>query len=775
MVAPPHLLDRAMIAFTNSSRARARVFSTRFQAATDCPSIRRDLSPLVLRMALLLAVGMAGWVAGLEAQPPRSLPQGQMPEDVRLQPLKDLDGYFPFQPPATREAWAKRAERVRRQVQVTLGLWPEPARTQLNAVVHGRLEREGFTVEKVCFESLPGFWVTGNLYRPVGRSGRVPAVLCPHGHWNEGRFMDQGEAGVRREIAQGAERFEGGGRSVLQARCVQLARMGCVVFHYDMLGYADSQQIPMEIAHGFRTQRPEMNTPENWGLFSPRAESHYQSVMGLQTWNSIRALDFVAGLPDVDPERIACTGASGGGTQTFILGALDARVRVGFPAVMVSTAMQGGCTCENACGLRVATGNVELAALFAPKPQGLTSADDWTREMSTKGFPELQQVYALFDARDMVMLKRGEHFGHNYNHVSRTAMYAWMNRHLKLGLPEPVLERDFTRLHRAEMSVWDDAHPAPSGGPEFERRLLRWWTDDADRKVRAAQAKPEAFRDLAGPAVEVVMGRTLAEVGPVEFQATTRQDHGGWSLTAGVLRVSRHQEALPALLLAPPQPSGDVVVWVDEAGKQGLYDGDGQSPRAEVRRLLEAGRTVVSADLLFQGEFVAEGASPAKTRRVKNPRESAAYTFGYNHALFAQRAHDVLALVAFAREQAKGRPVDLVGLGGAGPWVAAARTQTGEAVRRTALDTQGFRFIQVADLHAVNFLPGGAKYGDLPGMLMLGAPGRLWLAGEPADGVAAVRAFYASAGQESALTVDASDPAGRPDRAVAWLLRKDGN
>ena len=157
---------------------------------------------------------------------------------------------------------------------------------------------------------------------------------------------------MRKQIVQGAERFEDGGRTPLQSRCVQLARMGCVVFHWDMIGYADSQQLSFELAHRFAKQRAEMNRSVGWGLYSPQAESHFQSVMGLQALSSIRALDFLLSLPDVDRTRIGVTGASGGGTQTFILSAIDPRVTVSFPAVMVSTAMQGGCTCENACGLR---------------------------------------------------------------------------------------------------------------------------------------------------------------------------------------------------------------------------------------------------------------------------------------------------------------------------------------------------------------------------------------------------------------------------------------
>src|SRR5205823_4442619 len=192
-------------------------------------------------------------------------------------------------------------------------------------------------------------------------------------------------------------------------------------------------------------------------------------------------------LPEVDPSRIAITGASGGGTQTMLLAAIDPRVALSFPAVMVSTAMQGGCTCENASLLRVNPGNVEFAALFAPRPQGMTTANDWTKEMSTKGFPELKQLYTMLGAPEEVMLHRGEHFPHNYNAVSRSAFYTWLNRHFKLGFNEPVIERDYELLTRDQLTVWDAQHPAPKpDDPDFERKLLKWFTDDAEKQLRAS-------------------------------------------------------------------------------------------------------------------------------------------------------------------------------------------------------------------------------------------------------------------------------------------------
>ena len=725
---------------------------------TDRGTRRRPLAGLVLFVAAMLLSA----VNRLDAAP-RVLPEGKLPADARLAPPKDLDGYFPFQPSANIEQWRERAAFVKRQLAVSLGLWPMPLPTPLNPVIHGKVVRDGYTVERVFFESFPGFFVTGNLYRPAGmgsptgKSEKHPGVLCPHGHWPNGRFYDMGLEAVRREIVDGAERFEEGGRSVLQARCVTLARMGCVVFHYDMIGYADSTQIPFELAHGFAKQRPEMNTVENWGLFSARAEAHAQSVMGLQTYNSIRSLDFLASLPDIDTSRIGVTGASGGGTQTMILGALDPRPAVIYPAVMVSTAMQGGCTCENCSLLRIDTGNVEFAAMFAPKPQGLSSANDWTREMETKGFPELKKHYALLGAADNVMLKATVHFGHNYNYVNRAAMYGWFNKHLKLGLPAPIVEQDYRRLSRDEMTVWDKDHPAPPSGPEFERRLLRVWTDDARRQLAAAAPRDTEslarYRALAGEGVAALLGRKLPAASDLSFTETATAVGDGYRWQGGLLRHKTRGEESPLSLFLPERANGRVVLWLDQQGKSAHFTAD-QRPAPEVLALLQAGIAVAGIDLLYQGEFLANGQPLAATPKVANPREFAGYTLGFNHSIFACRVHDVLNAVAYLRgREPQTRRLDVVALDDTAAVAIAARVLGGAAVDGLAVNTRGFRFGKLEEFRHPNFLPGGAKYDDLPGMLALNAPHALWLAGEGPAAPPLVVGAYEAAKATAALSL----------------------
>ena len=640
-------------------------------------------------------------------------------EDIRLQPPKDLNGYFPFDPPSSLSEWDARKEKVRRQILVSQGLWPMPTKTPLNAVIHGKIEGDGYTVEKVYFESAPGFFVTGSLWKPKEINGKVPVVLFAHGHWQDARLSIAEDDAVRREIAAGGERFERGGKSIFQSLCIQLARMGCMVWQWDMLSDSDAVQFSRDVVHKFAKQRPEMNTTENWGLYSPQAESHLQSIMGLQTWNAVRGLDFVLGMPEADPKRVAITGASGGGTQTMLLAAIDDRIQLSFPCVMVSTAMQGGCTCENASLLRIGTGNVEFAGLFAPKPQGMNTANDWTKEMATKGFPELQKLYTTHGAKDKVMLLRGEHFPHNYNAVTRSAFYTFVNQHFKLGLPTPVIERDFEPHTREQLTVWDEKHPAPKAGdPEFEKQLLRYLAEDSRKQLKAAD--PQVLRQ----GVEVIIGRSYADAGEVEWTLDDKQDRGDHLEMTGTLTNRTHKEELNVTWLYPKQGNGKAVIWLSDQGRVGLQND-------EVNKMVQSGVTVLGVDLLFQGS------EPVKqTRVVANPREFAGYTHGYNHALFAQRTHDVLSLVSFLRNSKVGTHTNPSFVSNAafgpqtGPIAIAARALAGAAIDRAAVDTHGFRFGKVLDYRDPMFLPGGSKYLDLEGLISLNASHPLWVRGE---------------------------------------------
>jgi dienelactone hydrolase len=668
------------------------------------------LPPFTLAFALA--------VSSFAAEIPRALPPGDLPQDTRLGELKDLNGYFPFTVPESREAWAKRAEDVRTQVRVALGVWPEPTRTPLNAVVRDKIEGDGYTIEKVYFESMPGFFVTGSLFRPR-TEGKHPVVLCPHGHWVNARFIVRNDADMKKELDSGGERSLESGRSMFQSLGIQLARMGMVAFVYDMLGNSDSLQFTRELTHGFAKQRPEMNTTENWGLFSPQAETHVESVAGLQTWNSIRSIDFLTSLPDVDSSRIGCTGASGGGTQTLLLSVVDPRVTVECPAVMPSTAMQGGCTCENASLLRVNTGNIELVATFAPKPLGMTAANDWTKELETKGFPELQRHYALMGAPQNVAVWAHLNFGHNYNIVSREHIYGWFNEHFHLGLSgDRLKEQDHPVLPQEKLTVWDAQHPQPPGGEDFERKLLRWWADDAETQLKKS---PENFEKVAAPAWKALIGWT-GDHGDARFDHTRELSVSGQGKTyRAIIDTVRSEKAgfeLPTITIDPATYNGRGALWLDEHGKAGLFTAAGEL-RPEVCRLLEAGWRVKGVDLFEQGEFLKDGQAITQTRRVKNPREAGCFTFGYNSALFAQRVQDVceaLTLMGMTKDQTQ---CNLIALDGTGPIAAAALAVLPQKIEEAVINTNGFRFGKVLDLWSPDFLPAGAKYGDLPGAVTL--------------------------------------------------------
>ena len=739
------------------------------------PSVIRKMSVLSLLASPLIPLLCATtlWADGADR---RVFDAGQQPDDIRLQKPKDLNGYFPFEVPASKAAWEQRQAELKQRVLVATGLWPMPPKTPLNSVIHGKVIRDGFTVEKVYFESLPGHFVTGLLFRPESTAeAKRPAVLSPHGHG--GRQQDYGEARMDALIKSGAEIHRESGRFPKLARCAQLARMGCVTFIFDMLGYVDSQQVSYQLGHRYADRRPEFETNEGWGFFSAQAESRLHSIMGLQTWNGVRALDFLAGLPDVDATRIAITGGSGGGTQTILLGAIDDRHIAGFPNGMVSTSMQGGCTCENCSLLRIGTGNVELAALFAPRPQAMTAANDWTKAMMTKGYPQLQQLYSMLGVPDDVYCEEMLHFPHNYNTVTRGIMYSWMNKHLDLGLKEPIEELDWKPLTKQEYTVWNDEHPAPTGGDDYERKLLKQ-LDDRDR-ASLFDHSPTSNTDVQNyvstvrAAWESIIGRGLPNAEDVQRTKVWKETRAGYLEFGDMLTLTTEHEQIPIISVYPKSVDWNqkVILWIDGNGKDGMFpNGDVHS---DLRRLVDAGYSVVGIDLFGQGEFTTNGKALQQNPTVKNPRPFAGYTYTYNETVFARRVHDILTVTAWINgDEHSPAALHAVGVNGGGPLLAAARAIAGSEFDAAAIDTAGFRFADLTDWKHADFLPGAVKYGDLSTLLSLSAPHKLWIGGEKSTPEIVTTVYTAASVNAATLVSSANDRLDTTTAAIDYILQQ---
>ncbi|HUQ67299.1 MAG TPA: hypothetical protein VM101_14145 [Flavitalea sp.] len=340
----------------------------------------------------------------------------------------------------TAEAWEKRAQQIRSQILNGAGLNPLPQKCPLKPIMGEKRVFDGYQVTNVAFESLPGVYVTGSLYSPTKVNSRIAGVISPHGHWpnkdDYGRY-----------------------RPDVQKRCAAIARMGAMVFSYDMVGYGQMADF------GWKHEHPE--------------------TMKLQIWNSIRAVDFMISM-GVDPERIACTGASGGGTQTFLLGAVDPRLYVSVPVVMVSYRHLGGCICELGMPIREKNGfktnNVEIAACMAPKPLLLVSVGtDATESTPVVEYPFIKYVYGLFNKSEMVENAHLPHDQHGYDSNKRAAVYPFLAKHLGLDLSKAMntdgtLKENGIVIEKLEaLYTFDEKHPFPKKGIRNNNDIVWDW------------------------------------------------------------------------------------------------------------------------------------------------------------------------------------------------------------------------------------------------------------------------------------------------------------
>jgi len=545
---------------------------------------------------------------------------------------------------------------------------------------------DGYILEKAYFESRPGFLCTGNLYRPLGVTGKRPAVLCPHGHWQQGRLAHQETGSV-------------------PARCAMLARLGFVVFSYDMVGYNDSCQV-------------EHRWPAD---VLRRTLSYGVGPFGLQLWNSIRAVDFVSSLPHVDPERIGCTGTSGGATQTYYLACVDGRVKVVVPVCMMSAHFQGGCACEEPPLIHLGgISTVDVVASLAPRPVLLPSVTgDWTNQNPEHEVAAVRKIYALFGAAERV---GNVHFDapHNYNKNTREHMYAWFLRWLagKKDVGRRVREPEFTVPTPQELRLFPDDKPPR----RFKRAadLL----DRLTKEAAGAFARPpktlSELRKLRAAWGEVYT-QVLGVGRPEEtISVGTPFERGETSLFVAYGRVLSRAgtgEQVPALWVVPKDATkrSPAAVVVCGNGKADLFPNG--SPNALLTELLRARVRVLAIDVLGQGE--------TKPLLENEPLERTdPLYYAFNPSLLAHRVQDVLTALAALRQHDGVRAPALVGVGWGAVVVLLARPLAAR-LRATAVDLEGLRTSEDACWMGELYHPLIRKVGEVRGAVALGPPSPL--------------------------------------------------
>jgi len=653
--------------------------------------------------------------------------KGELPEkDERAGPPKVIETPWAFPEIKTRGEWEARAREIRENVLVSCGLWPMPKKTPLKAEIFGRIERDGYSVEKVYFQSYPGFYVAGNLYRPLGKGkGPFPAVLNPHGHWPNGRLADTKEGSIA-------------------ARCISFARQGMVAFSWDMIGYNDTMQL------GPHRQIATNRVNLLWNI----------SLMGLQTWNSIRSVDFLEGLQDVDKTRIGCTGESGGGTQTFILGAVEERLAAQAPAVMVSHSYQGGCLCENAPGLRVQYSNMEIAARPAPRPQILVAATgDWTRATLTVEGPAIEKIYALFDASDRFRYVRYD-ANHNYNQRSREAVYDFFGRWLlHASSSESLKEAPYTKEPDDDLLVWHDRKlPADALN---EQQLIAAIIKSDREQLTALRPKDNAslenYRRNIMPLWKHTLQVELPESNLVVDRLSDKKGEGYRIAKLAVGRSGQH-DRLPALFLTPEKDAYAVLVLLAHPNGKATYLNEQGHPKGLAKLLLEQHHPVMLVDVFLTGDLANEKASAAR-------KHLSSYFSAYNRTDLEERVQDLITTCGVGQTHSKGRRVIICGQGRAGLWaLLAAPAAAGVVADCDELDDDN----DAALLDKELFSPGLRRMGSFQGAAALAAPKPLLTYNTGAKfSTELLRASYRAAGAPKKFE---SKPGKLSDEAIAeWI------
>jgi dienelactone hydrolase len=597
--------------------------------------------------------------------------------------------------PASLDDWQKRRGAIRMQLLKAWGGFPEKP-CPLNPQILGTLQRDGYRVEKVIFQTMPDVWMTANAYVP-DRPGKLATVLCVHGHWPDAKQDPN-----------------------VQARCIGLAKLGFFVLAVDAFGAGERG-----VGKALGEYHGEMVAATLWPIGRP--------LSGLQVYENQRAVDYLLTRPEVDGARLGVTGASGGGNQTMYAGAWDERFKAVVPVCSVGNyqAYLGAacCMCEVVPGAIEFTEEWGVLSLTAPRALMVINATRDAFQFSVgeakKSLSLVEPVYRLYGQPENVRHTIFES-PHAYNGPMREGMYGWMTRHLKgegdgspISEPEMDMEEPETLRCFPGESRADDWMTIPKFAAREGRKLSRairvptsaaTWREIADSLkgrldqdvLRGTETKPRPPGKSAFPK------RPTFDVPPAETFAFKAEPG---------IRLTATQTVGKA-----PQRAGTVIVL--------SLEGEAKPAANEMAMAVhQSGRTVVSLSLRATGAH----AYPRDKIGRAPDHNTAEWSLWLGRPLLGQWVLDLrAALNAIEADAGLPRELTVVGVGPAGV-VALCASALDSRIQQVV--TVGSLASYVSDAPYENqrlgiMAPGIVRYvGDIQHLAALIAPRKLVIVG----------------------------------------------
>lgn len=498
-------------------------------------------------------------------------------------------------PAMTMDQWQHRRAELKAALTAAWGGFPETP-CELDPRKLGELQRDGYRIEKIIFQTRPDVWMTANAYVP-DKPGRLPAILNVHGHWT----------GAKQD-------------PVVQSRCIGAAKLGFFVLCVDAFGAGE---------RGIEKNLGEYHGEMVGAMLLPIG----LPLSGLQVYENMRAVDYLRTRPEVDPNHIGITGASGGGNQTMYAGAMDERFRCVVPTCSVGNYQAylnaACCMCEVVPGALTFTEEGDVLGLAANRGLMITSATrdgiQFSVDEARKSFARVQAITSLY--KDAIVRHTIIDSEHNYNRPMREAMYGWMSMHLKgQGDGSPIAEPEIQTEDPEELRCFpgesrpDDYMTIPRFALAEARRLI----DDVDLPETSGQWNSERQRQLTS--LEMVLGESPE---PTPLKISAKKSDNGATET-----VSFDSE--PGITLffnrkATPRAERLAILLDPDAGAIGAASSELAS------KLRDAGWMVVTPELRATGELAVQKDS---LRRAPD-HHSAEWSLWIGRPLLGQWTWDV--------------------------------------------------------------------------------------------------------------------------------------